>query len=191
MNSEHDRELGNQPRTENGHDLDENGKVDRIRDILFGSQMRDYDARFNRLDERLTREAMEARGEVQRRIEALENLFKGQIESMTNRLNFEQSERSNALEMARNLAETVKALESRVDGLGEHTGREIQGLREQLIEQSKALGAEMNEKYDQMKAGLNRETEQIRGTMTGRETLAEMLSEVALRLKSGTQRQAA
>ncbi len=45
---------------ENGA-IDESGKVDRIRDILFGSQMRDYDGRFQKLEERLTREADELR----------------------------------------------------------------------------------------------------------------------------------
>jgi len=35
-----------------------------------------------------------------------------------------------------------------------------------------------------MQAVLNRETEEIRGAMTGRTALAEMLSEMALRLKN-------
>jgi hypothetical protein len=187
MNSEHDREPGTQANAnaEDRNDkVDESGKVDRIRDILFGSQMRDYDERFQRLDERLTREAMEARGEVQTRLEGLENFLKGEIESMTNRLNAERSDRGNALEIARNLAEMVKALELKINSLGEHAGREIHDLREQLLEQSKALSAEINEKHDQLKAGLDHEAEQIRGAMTGREALAEMLSEVALRLKN-------
>src|SRR5207253_541532 len=186
MNSEHNGEPETQPNAspENRNDeVDESGKVDRIRDILFGSQMRDYDGRFQRLDERLTREAMEARAEVQTRLEALENFFKHEVESMTNRLNTERSERGDALEIARNLADMVKALESKINGFGEHVGRELHDLREQLVEQSKALSAEINEKHDQMKAGLDREAEQIRGAMTGREALAEMLSEVAVRLK--------
>ena len=33
------------------------GSVDKIRDILFGAQMRDYDRRFTRLEERLLKEA--------------------------------------------------------------------------------------------------------------------------------------
>lgn len=188
MNSEHDREPATQANAnaEDRNDkVDESGKVDRIRDILFGSQMRDYDERFQRLDERLTREAMEARGEVQTRLEGLENFLKGEIESMTNRLNAERSDRGNALEIARNLAETVKALEVKINSIGEHAGREIHDLREQLLGQSKALSAEIKEKHDQMKAGLDHEAEQIRGAMTGREALAEMLSEVALRLKNG------
>ena len=189
MNSEHIGEPGPQPNAnpeDRNDDVDESGKVDRIRDILFGSQMRDYDGRFQRLDERLTREAMEARAEVQTRLEALGNFFKGEVESMTDRLNTERSERGNALEIARNLADMVKALESKINSFGEHVGREIHDMQEQLVEQSKALSAEINEKHDQIKAGLDREAEQIRGAMTGREALAEMLSEVALRLKNGS-----
>jgi len=188
MNSEPNRQSDTQANA-NAEDrnggIDESGKVDRIRDILFGSQMRDYDGRFQRLDERLTREAAEARGEVQKRLEALENFLKGEVESMTNRLDSERSERANTVEkLARDLAETAKALELKINSLGEHAGREVHDLREQLLNQSKALSAEIREKHDQMKEGLDREATQIRGAMTGREALAEMLSEVALRLKN-------
>ncbi|MBA3960866.1 MAG: hypothetical protein H0X40_03065 [Chthoniobacterales bacterium] len=165
--------------------VEEAGKVDRIRDILFGSQMRDYDGRFQRLDERLAREAAEARTEVQRRIEGLENFLKGEVQSLTHRLTAEQSDRNGAIgKLAHDLAETARSLETKIKNLDEHTAREIHDLREQLLEQSKALGAEIKDKHDQMKAGLDHEAAQIRHAMTGRESLAEMLSEVALRLKN-------
>jgi hypothetical protein len=165
--------------------IDESGKVDRIRDILFGSQMRDYDSRFQRLDERLTREAADARADTQKRLEALENFLKGALESLTNRLNTEQFARGHAVEkLTYDLAETAKTLELATKNLGEQTDREIHGLRQQLLEQSKALSDEIREKHGQVKADLEREAEQIRGAMTGRESLAEMLSEVALRLKN-------
>lgn len=170
--------------TRNGA-IDESGKVDRIRDILFGSQMRDYDGRFQRLDERLTREAADARADAQKRLEALETFLKGALESLSNRLNTEQSERGNAVEkLARDLTETAKSLELATKNLGEHADREFHALRQQLLDQSKALNDEIREKHGQVKADLDREAEQIRGAMTGREALAEMLSEVALRLKN-------
>jgi uncharacterized phage infection (PIP) family protein YhgE len=165
--------------------IEESGKVDRIRDILFGSQMRDYDARFQRLEERLTQEAAEIRADLQKRLEALESFMKGEVESITNRANAEQSERSSAIEkLGRDLAETAKHFDSRIKTLDEQTAKEIHALRQQLLDQSKTLSDEIREKHDQMKAGLDREAEQIRGAMTGREALAEMLSEVALRLKN-------
>ena len=170
--------------TRNGT-IEETGKVDRIRDILFGSQMRDYDSRFQRLDERLTREAAEARADTQKRLEALETFLKGALESLTNRLNTEQFARGHAVEkLAQDLTEATKMLELGTKNLGEHADREFHALRQQLLDQSKALGDEIREKHGQVKADLDREAEQIRGAMTGRESLAEMLSEVALRLKN-------
>jgi hypothetical protein len=147
--------------------------------------MRDYDGRFQRLEERLARESAEARADVQNRLAALENFLKGEVESLKNRLNAEQSERGMASEkLGRDLGEAAKALEVKIKYLDDHAAREIHELRQQQLDQSKALSAEIKEKHEQMQAGLNREAEQIRGAMTGREALAEMLSEVALRLKN-------
>ena len=186
MNAEQAAEMSREQTAEDRNGaIEESGKVDRIRDILFGSQMRDYDGRFQRLDERLTREAAEARAEVQKRIEGLENFLKGEVQSLTNRLNAEQAERVSVIEkLVRDLGEMARALEWKIKNLDDRTAVEIHMLREQLLEQSKALSAEIKEKHDQMKAGLEHEAAQIRGAMTGREALAEMLSEVALRLKN-------
>jgi hypothetical protein len=165
--------------------IEESGKVDRIRDILFGSQMRDYDGRFQRLEEHLAQEAAEIRTDVQKRLETLERFMKGELESITNRANAEQSERSSSIEkLGHDLGETAKNLESKIKGLDEQTAGETRAVRQQLLDQAKALSDEIGQKHEEMKAGLNREAEQIRGAMTGREALAEMLSEVALRLKN-------
>jgi hypothetical protein len=165
--------------------IDESGKVDRIRDILFGSQMRDYDGRFQRLEEHLVRAVADVRADVQKRLEVLENFMKGEVESIRNRANAEQSERSGAIEkLSRDLIEAARNLDSKISGLAEHSGKEVRDLREQLLDQSKALSAEIREKHEQMKAGVEHEAAQIRGAMTGREALAEMLTEVALRLKN-------
>lgn len=182
----HEPEMNEDAKVENRNGaIEESGKVDRIRDILFGSQMRDYDGRFQRLEEHLAREAAEIRADVRKRLETLENFMKGEVESITNRADAERSERSSAIEkLGRDLAEAAKNLESRIKNLDEQTAKETHALRQQQLDQSKALSEEIREKHDQMKASLDREAEQIRGAMTGREALAEMLSEVALRLKN-------
>jgi len=113
-----------------GDVIDESGKVDRIRDILFGSQMRDYDERFQRLDERLARDATEARNDVQKRLEALEGFLKSEVESLRNWLRSEQSERGNAVEkLTRDIGETARALEMKLNNLDERAGRDVHDLR--------------------------------------------------------------
>ena len=122
---------------ENGS-IDESGNVDRIRSILFGSQMRDYDGRFQKLEERLSREATELRGELQRQLQALEAFMKGEAESMTNRVKTEQSERGQAVErLAHEMTETAKGLELKINNLDSQAAKDIRDLREQLLEQSK------------------------------------------------------
>lgn len=168
-----------------GGGIDEAGNVDRIRNILFGSQMRDYDGRFRKLEERLAREAGEQRSDVQKRLDALETFMKGEVATMTERVRTEQNERTQAIErIARDLGETAKGLETKIRGLDEHAAKEVRDLRQQLLDQSKALSAEIKEKSDHLKAGLDHEAQEIRGAMTGREALAEMFQEVALRLKN-------
>lgn len=164
--------------------LDESGNVDRIRNILFGSQMRDYDGRFNKLEERLVREATELRGDLHKRLEALEAFIKGEVESMAQRMKSEHTERCQAIERAgRELAETARSLELKISNLDEQASKDIRDLRQQLLEQSKALSAEIKDRHEQMKSGLESEAQKIRHAMTGREALADMFSEVALRLR--------
>lgn len=178
-----DSQTQNPSQTNGG--IDEGQNVDRIRDILFGSQMRDYDGRFQRLEERLARESAEVRGDLQNRLAALETFMKGEVESMTNRVRGENAERNQALgQLAHDLGETARGLELKINHLDQQAAQDIRDLRQQLLEQSKALSSEIGEKHAQMKAGLEAEAQQIRSAMTGREALSEMLSELSLRLKN-------
>ncbi|MDQ6655292.1 MAG: hypothetical protein M3Y80_05710 [Verrucomicrobiota bacterium] len=164
--------------------IEQTQNVDRIRDIIFGSQMRDYDGRFQRLEERLVHDAASMRGDVQQRLEALEAFMKGEVESMTNRLRSEHTERDQALgKLAQDLAETARGLDLKINHLDQQAAKDIRDLREKLLEQSKKLGEEIRDKHEQMKSGLEQEAQQIRGAMTGRAALADMLSELSLRLK--------
>ena len=111
--------------------------------------------------------------------------MKGEAESMTNRVKAEQSERVQSIQqLAREMGETVRGIELKISNLDNQAAKDIRDLREQLLEQSKALSAELKEKHDQMKGQLDHEAGQIRNAMTGREALAEMFSEISLRLKN-------
>src|SRR5262245_38466407 len=74
--------------------------LDKVRDILFGSQMRDVERRFARLEERLIKETQDLKDDVKRRLEALENFARKESESLADQLRGERTER---LESARTL----------------------------------------------------------------------------------------
>jgi hypothetical protein len=58
------------------------GNVDKIRDILFGSQMRDYEKKFARVEERPARETGELREEIRRRFASLEAYMKNELTAL-------------------------------------------------------------------------------------------------------------
>src|SRR5215813_12449769 len=60
----------------------EGQNVDKIRDILFGAQMRDYDKRFARLEDRLMKDAEALRDEMRKRLDALESYVKQEAEAL-------------------------------------------------------------------------------------------------------------
>src|SRR3954451_2025897 len=163
----------------------ETQNVDRIRDILFGQQMRDYDGRFQRLEERLAVDANNLRSDLQKRFDALEAFTRSEMESLAHRLTNEQHERSQALErIGRDLAETARHFEERITNVGGQLAKEMHDLREQMLEHAKALTDEVKVQHDQLRAGLNQEVQQVRSATTGRDALAELFAELSRRLKN-------
>src|SRR5215472_11963942 len=70
--------------------------VDKIRDLLFGSQMQDYDRRFSMLEERFLQRFREIESETARNLNSLELNAKKQIESLEAQLREEKDLRTDA-----------------------------------------------------------------------------------------------
>src|SRR5271170_4652156 len=70
------------------------GNIDKIRDILFGSNMRDYEQRFSRLEEALKKESSDLRDTTRRHLESLEAFVHKELAALEVRLNAERDERS-------------------------------------------------------------------------------------------------
>jgi hypothetical protein len=159
--------------------------LDKIRDILFGSQSREYERRFTRLEERLIKESADLRDDLRKRFDSLETYIKKEVESLADRLRVEHGERSDAVDqLARDLKETGRNLEKKNEQLSEHLNRSERDLRDQLLGQSKALADDILLKHEAMSTALEREARQLRDEKTDRTALAGLFMEVALRLNN-------
>ncbi len=161
----------------------EGGNIDKIRDILFGGQMRDYERRFARLEDRLVKEAADLRTDTRRRFETLEAFIKQELEALGERLQSEQRTRDEAVQdVSRTLKETQQALERKLAQFDEQSARGQRDLRQQLLEQSKSLSEEIRQKHDELRAIIEREVATLGSDKTDRAALAALFGEVALRL---------
>jgi DNA repair exonuclease SbcCD ATPase subunit len=167
-----------------GH-LPEGGNIDKIREILFGVQMRDYEKRFSRLEERLLKESADLREDTRRRFDALETFIRKELDSLADRLKSEQGTRDESVqELSRSLQDTGKALERKIAQLDEQTTRNQSDIRQQILNQSKSLSDEIRQKYEELTAMLEREAVELRHDKTDRSALAALFTEVALRLNN-------
>jgi len=171
----------------NGQTADDlgGGNLDKVRDILFGSQIRESDRRFSRIEERLLQETSELKDEVRKRLSMLETFVKQELESLADRISSESQERSDATkDISRELREMGKAFEKKTGQLEDHTGKVQRDLRQQLLEQQQAVREEIRQKVDDVLARLSRESTEIRSDKLDRSMLATLLTEVAMRLNN-------
>lgn len=159
------------------------GNIDKVRDILFGGQMRDYERRFARLEERLAQETAEMKEEVRRRLAALEQFIKQEADSLADRIKTEHDERTDATkDLAREAHDTAKTFEKKHGQLDDQIGRAQRDARQQILELHQRMSDELKQKVDEVIARLNQEAAELRSDKTDRATLAALLTEMAMRL---------
>jgi uncharacterized phage infection (PIP) family protein YhgE len=159
--------------------------VDKIRDIIFGSQMRDYEKRFARLEERLTADAQNLREDIKKRFDTLEAFVQKEVDSLGQRLKAEKSERSEALkESTREYRDTAKTIEKKLSQLDDQLAKEAAGLRSLILDQSKQLTAEIEAKHRALSSALDREAQSLRTDKADREAVADLFTEMAMRLRN-------
>jgi hypothetical protein len=159
------------------------GNLEKIREILFGAQVHDFEKRFTRLEEKLLKETSDARAETKKRFDSMEAFIRKEIESLVDRVKTEQGERSDAIkEISRDLRETAKNLEKKLVQLDEQATKGQRELRQQILDQSKSLSDEIRSRVKESAAVLTRELRELRAEKTDRAALAGLFTEAAMRL---------
>ncbi len=161
----------------------EEGNVDQIRDIIFGAQMRDYEKRFSRLEERVLNESNLLRNETSNRLDTLESYIKQEIGSVLDQLSVERGEREDDTRHASDeLSKKASEHEKKLNQLQTKMNQGQSELRESLLNQSKSLSNEIQMVRDTLTSALDRSTEELRDDKADRKALADMFTEVAMRL---------
>ena len=175
-----------QSQATNGADVEPDmGNIDKIREILFGGHMRDYDRRFSRVEEQLVKESLELREDTRKRFEALEAFVKAELAALTDRLQAEQRTRDDAISgLWSGVHESSRALSTKLGEAQEQSSRAHSELRQQILSQSKDLNDEMRRRQDDVTALIQREVAALNHGKTDRSSLATLLTEMAMRLNN-------
>jgi uncharacterized protein YydD (DUF2326 family) len=159
------------------------GNVDKIREILFGTNMREYDARFARLEATVLKEAGDLRESTRRRFEALENHLKTEIESLHARLRAEREERAEGLgQRSRDLKDTEDALNRKIRELEDRAAAAESALRQDILHHSHILTEDIRAMQAEITSLVEKRFQELSRGKTDRAMLGTLLTEIAMRL---------
>lgn len=158
--------------------------VDQIRDILFGGQMRDYERRFDELDQRLEAELARLRDTQDKRLAQIDKRIDDQLEKLGKLLRQESQDRNAAIDdlesRLQQAARTARGeINTAIDGLTHDLGAADERHRAAVVD----LHATSSARATEGDAALARMGAELRADKVGREDLAALFGEFALRLK--------
>lgn len=160
--------------------------LDRVRDILFGGQMRILESRFQNVEERLLQEHRNLRADLGRQFAELAAGFKAEVGSLQERLSLERASRLEELRTLDGaLREAIQSLERRHQTLEQASTLADAELRDQLLQQSATLMSQLGQLSERLTSELDRSTRKLDFEKVDRLGLATLLGEMAHRLGTG------
>jgi len=166
-----------------GIEMADAGNMDKIRDILFGNQARDYEKRFTKMESRVAQETAEQKQEILKRLDSLEGYVKQEIKDINQRIKNESNERSDGEKsIHREMESNFDKLSKKIVVEEENLAKKSTELREQILEQSKTLSDEILAKHDHAANNLRQTAQELDDAKVNRSDLSGFFLEIAMRL---------
>ena len=104
--------------------LPEDGNIDKIRDILFGVQVRDFERKFSKLEERFGKEIEGLPEDTRQKLDNFEEFVSKELNTLTEKIDEEQDLRSDAVkQVTSELQKASIALDKKLTKFGERRPR--------------------------------------------------------------------
>lgn len=164
--------------------VSESENIDKIRDILFGSQTRQIEKKLTAIEDKIDAEIQSMRSETKTTLDTLELFLRKEMQSLSDQLAGEKTERGDSVEnLSEKIAGTQKTLEKKLGQLGDKVVKDQRDTQEQILKHSKTLMEEIHQKSDAIEKRMDQSVEELTHEKTDRLTLANLLIETAMRLK--------
>ena len=180
----------------NNNDNTDVVSMNQVRDLLFGTQLRDMEARFQRQEARFQREVNDAKEALKTRLDSLENFMRSETASLLHRVNAEVTERDAALKaeqkehieafnkLAGSITAAEQAFERRLSALSNTLDNAEQEIRKLVQAETNSLNNKIDEKYADALHVISETASQIRHDMVYRSTLSGMFTAMAVKLSN-------
>lgn len=163
-------------------DLD---NVDKIRDILFGNQMRDMNQQHAQLEQRLASDIESLRKESVLQIESLQTFIESEIEILSSKLsNSEQNQHEAMDDLDGELKKSVKQIDKKITDTNNTINKQSSDMNQKLLKQSKDFNAEINSQINDARKRMDAYKQELSNVKVDKSILAEMLNAMAIQISA-------
>jgi hypothetical protein len=158
--------------------------LDKVRELLFGQELRKNDQRFSKIEERLVKELTALGSDTKKRLDALDSMSRAEIDGLTKTLRMEASEReTQGKELARALQELAKLVDKKIAQADAQFLKALREAQAELSSEVRALREEMKQAVEESKSELNAYSRQLQSQKLDRGQLASLLIGLAQSLE--------
>lgn len=169
-------------------------QVERIRDIVFGAQMREYDQRFATISRdfaRVQQEMTNANEQILSQIKMLDDLIRELNDRLTVQMEEQTQQLTARIEDVDNRQTTkLRDLDTRAAAKAsaqeENLNKQTQALRKASSDQFDHLQHSLNQVGEELRTEIRENTERLGDAKTDRATLGQMLIQMGNDLQQGS-----
>lgn len=152
--------------------------LDKLREILFGSEHRRQEKRANTLERRLAKDSDALRGDLEKRVKALEQQTETRLQQVHAMILEErEARRRSDVALGKRITTLSRAVDKKLTPLRQRLQQGQVTLRDEMLAETAAWGEELKE-----------DLEALRAAVLERSTLASLVGELAQKLGPTTPR---
>jgi len=163
------------------------GNIDKIRDIIFGSKLREYENRFDKLESELSI----VKQEIKNQIEQVKNVFSTELQATVDSMDKKirsinlslQNTQEDIGETKQQIERVNRKITTTKEALDEIIDQQTTSLREDLSQTREKLQNDVSSLKTQMFEELEKRFVLLQDAKISRDDFAEIMFEVGMRMK--------
>jgi len=160
------------------------GDIEKVRDILFGKYVSNFEQRFSQLESRLEGDVEELKDRLSDKISKMDNAVNESLARLDTQIGAEQANRDNELKALQDsLKQAETALKHSIGLMEDQANQDLAAVRASLEESHQELLDQTSAVQAQLVGQLEKQKEELQTDKVGRQSLALMLDEVAVKLR--------
>ncbi len=160
------------------------GNIDQIRDIIFGSQLRDYNTRFEKIESDITMMQQEMHDYAEQVKSVLSSELRSAIDSLEKKLkSLTLNSQEETAELRQQIERVNRKFSSSIEALDNSLDQQTGSLRDELLQSRDKLQEDVRHLRNQIFEELDRRFSMLREVKISKDDMAEILFELGMRLK--------